>query len=140
MSVWKESVRKALSTRPSGIQVTEIARQTSVPAHRISQFMSKGYINSDDLRTLDNWLLATGIREPEDAPHPAPDADPHLSQDAPTALPGLSLVAARLRLLADTLDSDLDDADKLTEFQKGVDDAIDLFKKCARKLHSAPTP
>ncbi len=57
---WKEEVRKALSNLPKGIKYPTVAKESGVSADRIRGFITRGYLNADDVKKLDGWLVSKG--------------------------------------------------------------------------------
>ena len=89
---WKERVRKKLSVycAKSGRSITDVAIDVGIPRDKIYNLNSKGALNPEDLKRLDDWLHE------------------RVQEKGPGATSGRSagaLLADDLRMLADVLDS-----------------------------------
>lgn len=90
---WKEKVRLAASRAGDDRQMSRIAKDTEIRRDRLYHFVSKGYLGSNDLKALADWLLEHGYIEGEAEKEPPPAKSPD------------TLLAAEFRVLADLFES-----------------------------------
>lgn len=58
---WKESVRNALSRASRrGYKLSRVAEVTSIKPNRISTFLSKGYLGTDDVKKIEVFMQSEG--------------------------------------------------------------------------------
>ena len=57
---WKEGVRQALSRAATDRSVTRIAEELQIDRQKLYDFLSKGYLNADNVRQLEDWLKKNG--------------------------------------------------------------------------------
>lgn len=61
---WKEEVRKAMSALPKSVSTTDIAEELGIDRNRLYNFLSRGSLNPDELKKLDEWLILNGYKKP----------------------------------------------------------------------------
>ncbi len=65
-STWKAQVLEGLRAAVEEFPVTRIARDTDIPRQRLYDFLSKGYLATDDVKKVADWLYEHGhLREPK---------------------------------------------------------------------------
>jgi len=121
---WKEQIRAAASRAATDKQIPRIATETKIRADRLHQFVSKGYLGSDDVKSLADWLSTHGYLEEQEKKEP---------QTKSIEI----LIAAEMHALADILASP--DIDKEVKGQRfvaavrgwsmGIDKHAAVFKK-----------
>ena len=99
---WKEKVREAFSNLPKSVQTADVAKVTGIKPGRLYSFLSRGVLNSDDLRALDLWLREKGYIDSDALPPSSSSPEP----DTPDII-----LAKDLRLLADIMESSSYDKD-----------------------------
>lgn len=57
---WKEVVRAALSQLPKQVKYGDIEKDTAINAGRLASFASTGYLATDDVKNLHDWLVTKG--------------------------------------------------------------------------------
>jgi hypothetical protein len=120
---WKESVRRALSGLPKNVQTSDVARETGIDANRLYAFVSKGYLNSDELKILDDWLTQKGFRE----------QDPVVTVSAGTRSEPSSVVADIINGLEGWLplvkNPDLEDSERLRLLEANLQMLLALIQR-----------
>ncbi len=127
MSTWKENIRETTSRATSQRQARRIAEDTGISANRIHTFVSRGYLKTDDVKKLEEWLKNNGYLEDDEGAVAS-------SKDNPGDW--AFVIAAQLRATADIMVSDVSREFKAREFASrvrdwnaGLNETIRLFKR-----------
>ena len=81
---WKDAVRKAASDASTMRLVPKMASDTGIPATNIHQFVSTGYLGSNKVKMLEEWLISNGILESPTASAPPSDVNETLARELDT--------------------------------------------------------
>jgi hypothetical protein len=90
---WKEHVRLCTSRAGDAKLLPKISQDTGISSDRLHQFLSKGYLGSDTLKKLSDWLMDNGYLE-----HGASPSKPRGKEIR-------SILASDLRIIADLAES-----------------------------------
>src|SRR5690606_25921477 len=131
----KDRLRDIFAALPKTIIIADIARDLDIDVEKLYNFGSKGYLNQDDLRALELWMVAHGYL----------DADTHaVAQE--NILPYRAAVVDPLREMSDLFSvlatlagrTDLPLPQRLNLLEANLRCAIDLLPAVREQYVKAP--